>query len=158
MSSKIRKSSQIGSARWKCHVEVPRGSGEDTPSWVELPRAQKMLHGSATWKPYQDIAEEEDLPNYESKLALMSPTYNSPSAVNILQFHSILLYLEPNKEVSMLKAWPSASSIPDRGFLAATAPILILAATPAQPPTLATSITSLVEQYGCHSYSCCHSS
>ena len=46
-------------------MEVPRGSGEDTTSWVELPRAQKMLHGSATWKPYQDIAEEEDLPNYE---------------------------------------------------------------------------------------------
>ena len=39
----------------------------------------------------------------------------------------------------------TASSIPDPGFLAATAPILILAATPAQPPTLATSITSSVE-------------
>ena len=37
----------------------------------------------------------------------MSPTHKSPSAVNILQFHLILLYLEPNEEVSiMLKAWP----------------------------------------------------
>ena len=56
-----------GAAALKCQVEVPGGSAtrklEDTTSWVELPRAQKMLHGSATWKPYQDISEEEDLPN-----------------------------------------------------------------------------------------------
>jgi len=52
-----------GAAVLKCqvegHVEVERTQHH---GWTELPRAQKMLHGSATWRPYQDISEEEDHP------------------------------------------------------------------------------------------------